>query len=191
MVDRDLVIRAQHGDVEAFSVLTTARSRRLFTVARMIIRDDEAAADALQESLLRAWLDLRALRDPDRFDAWLRKILIRACYGATNSRRSRGVVEIAMPSDWEPRADETGDADSPSAIVLHDQLERAFQRLSPDQRAVVVLHHYLGLTLAEAADSLGIPIGTTQSRLNRALSTLRAAVEADDRIPLLAAELTR
>jgi RNA polymerase sigma-70 factor (ECF subfamily) len=78
--------------------------------------------------------------------------------------------------------------ESPAAVVVRDQLERAFGRLSPDQRATVVLHFYLGLTLAESAEALGIPLGTMQSRLNRALRAMRAAVEADDRTPMLATE---
>ena len=103
-------------------------------------------------------MDLKALRDPDRYDAWLRRILVRACYGAAR-RRSRGVVEITLAPDWEPPAIGADD-DSPSAIALRDQLERAFGRLSPEQRATVVLHFYLGLTLDEAAETLGIPTGT-------------------------------
>jgi RNA polymerase sigma-70 factor (ECF subfamily) len=184
--DSDLVTRAQHGDVEAFAALTRARARRLFSVARMIVRDDELAADVVQDTLLRAWTDLKALRDPDRYDAWLRRILVRACYGAAR-RRSRGVVEITLAPDWEPAS--IAADDSPSAVALRDQLERAFGRLSPEQRATVVLHFYLGLTLDEAAEVLGIPTGTMRSRLNRALQAMRAAVEADDRSPSLATEL--
>ena len=190
VIKRDLVVRAQGGDVEAFSALTSARTRQLFSVARMILRDDEAAADALQDALLRAWLDLRALRDPERFDPWLRRILVRACYVAARRRRSRGVVEIALEPDWEPSA-HPGGLDAASPVVVRDQLDRAFRRLSPDQRAVVVLHHYLGLTLVEAADTLGIPLGTLRSRLHRATAAMRAAVEADDRSPMLAGELVR
>jgi RNA polymerase sigma-70 factor (ECF subfamily) len=185
--DSDLVTRAQHGDVEAFATLTRARARRLFSVARMIVRDDELAADVVQDALLRAWIDLKGLRDPERYDAWLRRILVRACYSAAR-RRSHGVVEITLAPDWEP-ASIAADDDSPSAVALRDQLERAFGRLSPEQRATIVLHFYLGLTLDEAAEALGIPSGTMRSRLNRALQAMRAAVEADDRSPSLATEL--
>ena len=187
MDDSQLVTRAQHGDVEAFAALTRSRARRLFSVARMIVRDDELAADVVQDTLLRAWIDLKALRDPDRYDAWLRRILVRASYGAAR-RRSRGVVEITLAPDWEP-ASIAADDDSPSTVALRDQLERAFGRLSPEQRATVVLHFYLGLTLDEAAEALGVPTGTMRSRLNRALQAMRAAVEADDRSPSLATEL--
>jgi RNA polymerase sigma-70 factor, ECF subfamily len=188
VIERDLVVRAQQGDVEAFSALTAPRGRQLFSVARMVVRDDDLAADALQDALLRAWLDVRALRDPDRFDAWLRRILIRACYRVSQRQRSRGVVEIALQPDWEPGTDGR-DPDAQTSVVMRDQLDRAFRRLSADQRAVIVLHHYLGLSLVEAADTLGIPLGTLRSRLHRATAAMRAAVDADDRTSSFATEL--
>ena len=87
-MQHDLVVQAQRGDVEAFSALTAGRTNRLYAAARLILRDDEQAADAVQDALLQAWLDLRSLRDPDRFDAWLRRLLVRACYRAAKRRRT-------------------------------------------------------------------------------------------------------
>jgi RNA polymerase sigma-70 factor (ECF subfamily) len=66
-------------------------------------------------------------------------------------------------------------------VVDRDELERGFGRLSPEQRAVVVLHHYLGYPLTEIAGTLGIPVGTARSRLHYATRQLRAAIEADAR----------
>jgi len=86
-MERDLVVRAQGGDLDAFWALTAGRTGRLYAVARLILRDDEHAADAVQDALLGAWLDLRALRDPDRFDAWLHRLLVPACYRTANSPR--------------------------------------------------------------------------------------------------------
>jgi RNA polymerase sigma-70 factor, ECF subfamily len=188
--DSDLVRRAQHGDVDAFAVLTSPRTRRLFTAARMIVRDDELAADVVQEALFRAWRDLKAIRDPAAFDAWLRRILVRGCYAATR-RRSRGVVEIALEPDWEPDPGAQSGRDWMAAVAQRDQLDRAFARLKPEQRAIVTMHFYFGLSIPETADALGIPVGTTASRLSRALQTMRAAVEADDRTPTLAPEVAR
>lgn len=185
-MQRDLVVRAQGGDLEAFSALTAGRTSRLFAVARLILRHDELAADAVQDALLQAWLDLRGLRDPDRFDAWLHRLLVRACYRAARRRRDREVVEIAFDATQEPR---TPDAQRGSA--LRDQLDRGFRRLSPEQRAVIVLHHYLGLSLAESAEVLAIPLGTMQSRLSRATQAMRAALEADDRPVAVAVEVAR
>ena len=176
VVQRDLVVRAQAGDHEAFSALTADSIRRLLAAARLILRNEDAAEDAVQDALVAAWLDLRGLRDPDRFDAWLHRLLVRGCYRAAKRSRGRRLVEVQLlPMDGLP----TSDAEA--ALAARDQLDRAFRRLPTDQRAVLVLHHFLDMTDAEAADVLDIPIGTFKSRLNRATSALRAAVEADDR----------
>jgi RNA polymerase sigma factor (sigma-70 family) len=182
----DLVARAQHGDVDAFSALTAGRTPRLYSVARLILRDDERAADAVQDALLRAWLDLRGLRDPQRFDPWLHRLLVRACYRAARRERTRRLVEVHVPLIDQPEP-----SDAQRAVAVRDQLERGFRRLSPEHRAVIVLRHYLDLPLTECADALGIPIGTVQSRLNRATESMRAALEADDRPTELTTETAR
>jgi len=182
----DLVVRAQRGDLEAFSVLTAVRADRLYAAARLILRHDERAADALQDALLQAWLDLRGLRDPDRFDAWLHRLLVRACYRAARKQRSREVGEIHVASSLDAVT-----PDAQRAVAVRDQLDRGFRRLSAEQRAVIVLHHYLGLSLAESAEALAIPLGTMQSRLNRATQAMRAALEADDRPAVLTGEVAR
>jgi RNA polymerase sigma-70 factor (ECF subfamily) len=153
---------------------------RLYAAARLILRDATLAEDVVQDALVRAWQDLRGLRDPDRFDAWLHRLLVRACYRAAKRQRSRSHVELVIVDDTGPMA-----SDFQQVVATRDQLERGFDRLTPDQRAVIVLHHYLGLSLAEAADVLGIPLGTMQSRLFRALRTMRASLEADERAPAL------
>ncbi len=133
----------------------------------------------MQDSLVRAWQDIRGLRDPDRFDAWLHRLLVRACYrvAASHRRRARIEIDVVDVSRRDPGS-------LAGEVEMRDQLARGFERLSPDQRTVIVLHHYLGLTLAESAEVLGIPLGTMQSRLFRALRTMRAALEADDRSPV-------
>src|SRR5262245_10304848 len=185
-MQRDLVVRAQRGDVDAFSALTAGATNRLYGAARLILRDDDGAADALQEALLQAWLDLRGLRDPDRFDAWLHRLLVRACYLAARRGRQRAVVELALESTLEPTT-----PDAQRDVAMRDQLERGFRRLSPEQRAVIVLRHYLGLSLAESAEALAIPLGTMQSRLNRATQAMRAALDADERPAMAAVEVAR
>ena len=185
-MQRELVVRAQSGDVDAFAALTAALTPRLYAAARLILRDDERANDAVQDALLKAWLDLRGLRDPDRFGAWLHRILIRACYRASKRHRTREVLELRVSLEADRST-----SDSQRALAMHDQLERGFRRLSTDQRAVLVLRHYLGLSLDETADVLGIPLGTVQSRLHRATAQMRAAIEADDRSTDLAGEALR
>jgi RNA polymerase sigma-70 factor, ECF subfamily len=175
-MQRELVLRAQSGDLDAFSTLTAEPTPKLYAAARLILRDDELAADAVQDAVLRAWIDIRALRDPDRFEAWLHKLLVRTCYAAAKRQRTRMLAEIK----WLPMG-EPSTRDSQSLVAVRDQLDRAFVHLSTDHRTVIVLVHYLGLSLAEAAQAIGVPLGTIQSRLSRATQNMRAALDADDR----------
>jgi RNA polymerase sigma-70 factor, ECF subfamily len=174
-MDTDLVVRAQHGDEEAFASLAVAAGDRLHAVAHRILRDIDLAEDATQQALLTVWRDLPQLRDPARFDAWSYRLLVRACYAeARRTRRSASNLRL-LPSD-QPVG-----TDGLSTVVDRDQLERGFRRLSIDHRAVVVLHHYLDLSLSEVAETLGVPEGTVRSRLHHAMRGLRAALDADAR----------
>jgi RNA polymerase sigma-70 factor (ECF subfamily) len=175
---RDLVIRARDGDRAAFSELAAASLGRLTAVARMILRDEYAAQDAVQDALLDAWRSLPSLREPDRFDAWVRRLLVRACSDGARRGRRRAAAEIRLTPADEPAV---GAIEGEHA--MRDQLERGLARLSPDQRTAIVLVHYLDLPLADASEAMGIPLGTTKSRLARATSALRAAIDADDREP--------
>jgi RNA polymerase sigma-70 factor (ECF subfamily) len=172
-MDTDLVIRAQHGDEEAFASLAVASGDRLHAVAHRILRDIDLAEDATQQALLAMWRDLPQLRDPARFDAWSYRLLVRACYAeGRQSRRTLANLRL-LP------ADEPATADAVGVVHDRDQLERGFRRLSIDHRAVVVLHHYLDLSLDEVAEALGVPVGTVRSRLHHAMRGLRAALDAD------------
>jgi RNA polymerase sigma-70 factor (ECF subfamily) len=171
----DLVRRAQDGDEQAFASLAVAVGNRLHAVAHRILRDASLAEDATQQALLAIWRDLPQLRDPTRFDAWTYRLLVRACYAEGRRTRNWGPNLRVLPAD-EPAVGE-----GLSSVIDRDQLERGFGRLSIDHRAVVVLHHYLDMTLEEVAQSLGVPIGTVRSRLHYAMRALRSALEADAR----------
>lgn len=181
-MDRELVVRAQRGDHDAFARLATGSIGRLNAIARLIMADHARAEDAVQDAFVDAWRDLRGLRDPDRFDAWLNRLLVRACQNARRIDRRRAVVELPL------LADGSGYGDLEASVVLSDQLERGLRRLSIDQRTVLVLSFYLDLSLADAAATIGIPLGTMKSRLNRALAALRAVLDADSRQPVQRAE---
>jgi RNA polymerase sigma-70 factor, ECF subfamily len=170
---RELVERAGRGDHDAFALLAGASIARLEAMARLILRDGGLAQDAVQEGLIRAWRNLPVLRDPDRFDAWLQRLTINACIDATRRRRRRPIEVELVPSAPPAGGDSTG------LIADRDQLERGFRRLSIEQRAVLVLHYYEGLPVPAVAETLGIPLGTAQSRLHRALEAMRAALAAD------------
>ena len=170
----DLVERAQGGDEDAFGALVDEDGGRLFAIAYRILRDVDQAEDAVQVALVNAWRDLPTLRDPARFEAWLTRILVRACYAEAGRGRRWNANMRVLPIDI-PTSDPT------SSVADRDRLDRGFRRLPTDQRAIVVLHHYLGWSQAEIAASLDIPLGTVKSRLFYATSALRAAIEADDR----------
>ena len=174
-MDRDLVEAARNGDREAYVDLIRVRSDRLFAIAQRILRDIDRAEDALQDALVIAWRDLRGLRDPDRFDAWLQRLLINVCIAQATRERRRTANLRVLPIDGPAAPDEL------LSIADRDQLDRGFRRLPPEQRAILVLHHYLGYEPSEIAETLGIPAGTARSRLHHAHRAMRAALEADAR----------
>lgn len=181
-MNRALVERARSGDHDAFTELARAANGRLYAVATLILRDRDLAEDAVQEALIAAWRGIRALRDPDAWDAWLHRLVVRSCYRIGRRDRQVNVVELDLAGE---RAASTDDA---HALADRDQLERGFARLSLDQRAILVAHYYLGLPLTEAAVVLGIPPGTAKSRLHRATQAMRAALDAGAREGLITGE---
>lgn len=174
-MDRDLVLAARDGDGDAFGRLMAGSIDRCYALAYRILRQTELARDAVQVALVGAWEDLPALRDPDRFDAWLTRLVVNACYSEARreQRWNAKLWLVTPPNQTQP--------DAAISVADRDELERAFRRLPMDQRAVVVLHHYEGLSLEEVATTLHIPAGTARSRLHHATRQLRAAVEADAR----------
>jgi len=174
-VDRDLVELARRGDREAYADLIRVRGDWLFAIAQRILRDVDRTEDAVQDALVIAWRDLPGLRDPDRFDAWLRRLLVRSCVAeATRERRLVANLRV-LPVDIPAGRDDY------LSVADRDQLERGFRRLPSEQRAILVLRHFAGYEPAEIAESLGIPAGTVRSRLHHAHRAMRAALEADAR----------
>jgi RNA polymerase sigma-70 factor (ECF subfamily) len=170
----DLVERARNGDREAFGQLAAGEVDRLLVIARLVMRDADHADDAVQEALIRCWRQLPSLRDVDHFDGWLYRILVRTI--ADEANRHRRLVRQVRVIDVEPSID-----DPLQVIADREQIERGFDRLSIDQRTIVVLRHFVGLPLGEVGTALGIPAGTAKSRYHYAMSALRAALEADAR----------
>jgi RNA polymerase sigma-70 factor, ECF subfamily len=174
-MDRDLVDQAQDGDREAFGVLARIHADRLYAIAQRILRDGDRAEEAVQQALVIAWREVPRLRDPDRFEPWLHRILVHACYAEARRRREWSANIRVLPLEGPAAPDDVG------ALADRDQVDRGFRRLPPEQRALLVLHHYLGLTPTEIAETLGIPAGTARSRLHYAHRAMRAALEADTR----------
>jgi RNA polymerase sigma-70 factor, ECF subfamily len=170
---RALVARAGQGDHDAFAMLATAASAQLDAAARLILRDPELARDAVQNTLVRAWRDLPGLRDPDRFDAWLHRLLVHSSLDEARRRRRRP-IEVELLNIDAPAG-----GDASRHLADRDLVERALIRLDPEHRALVVLHYYLGFPLPEAATSLGISLPAAKSRLHRAMLGLRRSMSAD------------
>lgn len=177
-----LVRRARNGDHDAFEVLVRAATPRLYAVAIRILRDLHQAEDAVQDTLVDAWRDLRALRDPDLFESWATTILVRNCYReAKRTREARRLV----PATAEEGSNPIGVVDD------RERVERAFRQLTPDHRIVIVLRHYLDWEPVEIAAALGLPPGTVRSRLHYAIASMRAELEADERVTAPILELGR
>lgn len=173
-MNRELVERARQGDHEAFEALATAVVNRLYGLARLILRDTELAEDATQEALFRAWRDLPSLRDPGKWDAWLRRLLVHAAIDEARRRRR-------FEANVRVLGQEPSTGDGPAAIVDRDPVWTAIRQLTVEQRAVVTLRFDLDLSVPEIAETLGLPLGTAKSRLHYAIEALRAALEADAR----------
>jgi RNA polymerase sigma-70 factor (ECF subfamily) len=177
-MDRVLVEHARRGDRDAFASLVHQVSDSLFAIAFRILRDTGLAEDAVQDALISAWRQLPRLRDSDRFEAWMRRVLVRACYA--ESRRGRDAKTNVRFLDLLG----SSTSDGSRALADRDEIERAFRHLPLDQRSVFVLHHYIGLPLIEVAETLGIPAGTARSRLHYATRFLRSAMAPGAVLPI-------
>ena len=172
-----LVEQSMRGDTAAFNTLMRHEAKFMYGVASLILRDRQLCEDAVQQALVRAWRDLPRLREPERFTAWLRRLVVNSCYD--EARRERRHDHEAFERTTAPQ---TGD--HAPHVTERERLDHVFRRLPVEQRAVLVLHHYLQLTHPEIAESLGIPIGTVKSRIRRGLDNLRASLAVDDRTPV-------
>jgi len=169
----DLVRRAQAGDHDAFESIIRAAYDPLFAIAQRILRDRSLAEDAAQDAIVRCWRDLRGLRDVDRFEAWLHRLLVNACRDQARRNRRR-MDEYVLSLEPTARGDEF------ARIVDHDELERAFVGLPAEQRIALVLTHYVGYSATELASILNVPTGTVYSRLHYGAQAMRRALAVPD-----------
>jgi RNA polymerase sigma-70 factor (ECF subfamily) len=189
-MERELVERARRGveptgadtsDRDAFDALVRSRVDAVYRTSLAILGDSADAADATQETFVSAWCHRDALRDPDLFDAWLWRINLNACRAQLRRRGRTRVREIRLLDpldDREPASPERSLADR---TADSDAFDRAFGRLSVDDRAVLVLHHLHNRPVSEIAAALGAPEGTVKSRLHRARAALESALAKESR----------
>jgi RNA polymerase sigma-70 factor (ECF subfamily) len=188
--DRALVERAAAGDHDAFDRLAGPRFRGAFRTALAILRVEEDARDAVQDAFVAAWQELPRLRDPEQFDAWLGRILVNRCRSILRHRRVVSVREIAFETGDDRFADdqrssvrhqEPGVEGGQAGYAEADAVRRAFERLEPDARVLIVLHHIEERPVAELAALAGIPEGTVKWRLHAARKALERALERERR----------
>lgn len=179
-MDPVLVNRARQGDKEAFTSIVLAMGGRLYSVAYGILRDANRAEDAVQQALLNAWRQIPRLRDDSRLEAWLLRMVVNASYTEIrHTRRWQPGLHLVTDEEADPQI-----GDSQASVAQRDELERAFRHLSGEHRAVLVMHHYLGLSVSEIGEAVGLSPGTVRSRLHYARQHMRAALEADARAAL-------
>jgi RNA polymerase sigma-70 factor (ECF subfamily) len=174
-LDLDLVTRAKARDREAFEMLVERHAAETYRLAAAIVGADDAA-DVAQEAFVAAWQQLPKLRDVDAFAPWLRRIAVNRARNWLRTRGRRPRAAILLDADGPPSIADPG-GDFRAAAEARAILEPAFESLTPDQRAVLALHYSLGLSIADAADALGIRVGTAKSRLSGGLAVLRRALE--------------
>ncbi len=179
-----LVERARRSDHAAFEALLETRIGGLVRLGAAILGDEDDARDAVQHACIQAWRELPRLREIDRFDAWLGRIMTNACRTVLRARRRRRVREIAVGS----LDDATGFAltarSSPGPAERSGEIEivsRAFERLTADARILLALHHLEGRSIAETASFAGISIATAKWRLRLARAALERALEVEQR----------
>ena len=174
VTDRQLLDRYRSTRCDdALAELVRRYADLIYAAARRQVKDPGLAEDALQNALVLAWRRIPHLREPERFEAWIHRILVHACYDESQRARQWSAQVRVLPLDGPSTPDGS------AVLADRDELERAFRRLSIEQRAVFVLHHYLGLPLVEIAELLEIPAGTARSRLHYAIAGLRDALLAE------------
>ncbi|MEO6350530.1 MAG: sigma-70 family RNA polymerase sigma factor [Candidatus Limnocylindrales bacterium] len=176
-MDRELLVRARAGDREAFELIVVSKGEPLFRTARAILGNEADARDATQEAFVACWRRLGDLREIDRFDAWLGRILVNECRMTLRSRRRVREVHVDDAADGFDRLPATAYARQAAPTEPSD-FDDAFARLSVDQRSLLVLHHLHGHGVREIGAWLGIPTGTVKWRLNRARNALRRELDA-------------
>ena len=164
---------ALDGDVQAFDRLVLVHLPRTYRIALAILGSEADAGDAVQEAWLAAWRQLPSLRDPARFDGWLDQILVNAC--RMSLRRRGRVREILMSDGFDAAAPHAALND----VAERDALDRAFGRLTVEQRTILVLHHLERRPLSAIAATLEIPVGTAKSRLHAARAALERFLETE------------
>jgi len=162
------VEQALAGDAAAAEFLVRRAGRIALPLAVAVLTDRDAAGDVAQDVAVEALSGLSRLREPDRFDGWVRKMAVRMTLRVADTRRRRSQTEVAFDD-----AEAADLADATDAIAAREALRAAFGPLSARQRVALVLRYVHGLSEREIAAALGCRPGTAGSLLSRAREVLR------------------
>ncbi len=182
--DEALVRAAQHGDLDAFNRLVRTYERQAYAVALRLMRRPELAEDATQDAFIQAYRALDSFRGGS-FRAWLMRIVTNRCYDVLRSatRRAADSLDDQM-FETEPHWSSIAVPDDPVGRAIQAELgwllEGALAHLPDDQRLAVILCDVQGYAYEEAAEIMGVALGTVKSRLSRARSALRTVVREQE-----------
>jgi RNA polymerase sigma-70 factor (ECF subfamily) len=182
LTDAQLVERTQAGDVGAFNELAGRWEPSLYGFARRTLGDAEEARDVCQEALVKAYRNIRRLRDGEKFKSWIHYIALNLCRDRFRAPRSR--FEFQSLEEREPVAgplpDAAGEGTDRAALAgsLSTLLAEVLAELPPEQRTSIVLREYQGLTSDEIGEVMGVPGATVRTRIYYGLKAMRAALRA-------------
>jgi RNA polymerase sigma-70 factor (ECF subfamily) len=176
--ERDLIERAKTGDAAAYERLVRNYQQRIYRLCLGMTGTHPAADDLAQETFLKAYLALAGFKEGTNFSAWLRRIAVNSSLNYLKVRRREEPLGDRL--DGNPGAVFSAKIASPHEQLLRNDIDRAvdcaLQALPPKLRAVFVLHAVEGMKYEEIARTVGVPVGTVMSRLNRARRRLRKAL---------------
>lgn len=173
--DLALVARARAGDGPALDVLVERYAPRVNRIAAQALGDFEDARDAAQESLVKLCTRLRQFRGDAQFATWLHRLVVNTCRDLQARKEARPSEPLELGE--EPTGTELDPADATLLADLRGDVANALARLSPDQRAVVVLRDAFGLSYEEIARIASMPVGTAKCYVHRGRARLRTGLE--------------
>ena len=184
--DEMLIDRARRGQLDAYNQLVLQHQALAYGVAHRMLGDADAAADATQESFIKAYKRLDQYRGGGTsFRAWLMRIVVNTCYDMLRSRRrhSARIVSFDLDcgdDDWSSNLQDPGERPEEYVLRREDaaRIQAAIDALPVDQRTVLILSDIEGLPYDEIAGIIGTPVGTVKSRLSRARARVRAMILA-------------
>ena len=172
--DRDLVVKASRGNVDAYNLLVSRWEKRVFNYILRLVRNREDALDLSQDVFLKSYQNLGKLDDVSRFAPWLYRIAHNESFSLLRKRRPD---REELPSDNDAAALPAPGPRSAISSMLPVEtsiaVARAMERLNDEQREAVVLKIYEGFKFEEMAEVLGCPVSTVKSRLYTALDLLK------------------